>query len=128
VPLNIAGQAESFRPTTVRQDGAVVEFSHRSQTADLTARWQLDPAHPEDAVVTLTLIARQAGWFSIATPTLATLPFSDLAWGMVPGYFQGDKIESDFVRAYAYGHGLPDRPVVVRERAASTRRPCAGAH
>lgn len=123
VALNTAGQAYRFLPHSARLDGNALEFSGRTEVADVSARWELDPAQPGDARVTLTLMARRDGWFSLATPTLAILAPVDLAWAMVPGYFQGANLEPDFILAYGYAHGLPERPVVVRERAASTLAP-----
>src|SRR5690606_3707233 len=47
----------------------------------------------------------------------------DLAWAILPGYFQGRKIQPDLLSSYAYGQGIPHLPVVVRERTASTLAP-----
>src|SRR5690606_34986607 len=67
--------------------------------------------------------AKQAGYYSFASPTLFSTAETDLAWAMLPGYFQGHAIQPDLLRAYAYGQGIPEFPVVVRERAASTLAP-----
>lgn len=123
VPMNTAGQVFSFHPENARRQDSGIEFSQQTEVAQVTARWEIDPARPTDVVVSLMLTARREGWFSLASPTLATLPSPDLAWAMVPGYFQGDRINSALNLSYGYGHGLPDRPVVVRERAASTLAP-----
>lgn len=123
VSLNTAGQVWNFLPAEGRPIGSALEFIQRTEVADLTARWELDPQQPGDIRVAITLTARRSGWFSLASPTLASLKPNQLGFAMVPGYFQGQGLEKDFVRAYGYGHGLPDRPVVVRERAASTLAP-----
>ncbi|HEY0946880.1 MAG TPA: hypothetical protein VGD81_16485, partial [Opitutaceae bacterium] len=124
VALNTAGEAYRFFPAQFeREPDGSLAFSHETEVAAVRAGWRLDPAFPGDVQVTLTLTARRAGYFSIATPSLATLAPADLAWAMVPGYFQGAAFNSDLVLALAYGHGLPGRPVVVRERAASTLSP-----
>ncbi len=121
VALNLAGEALTFLPqTAVRSADGTVEFRHTDDTAEVVARWSLDPAFPGDTRVALTVTAKKSGWFSLATPTLATVARDQLAWATVPGYFQGNTFESDLVLSYAYGHGLPDRPVVLRERTAST--------
>ena len=124
VALNTAGEARRFLPDDATQagDGAWV-FTHADDLATTRAEWRLDPAFPGDVQVTLTLTAKRTGYFSLATPTLATIARTDLAWAMVPGYFQGAEFNPDLVLALAYGQGLPDRPVVVRERAASTLAP-----
>ncbi len=123
VTLNTAGDAVEFFPANGHTENGRLEFSHHHAWADIVARWSLDPACAGDIRVTLELVAKRDGWFSLASPTLSALPPGELTWGMVPGYFQGGTVEHDFVRAYGYGHGLPDRPVVVRERAASTLAP-----
>src|SRR5690606_7898738 len=69
------------------------------------------------------LEASKAGYFSLATPVLMTFKENELEWGMIPGHFQGAKLNHDLVQSFAYGQGIPDRPVVVRERTATTLSP-----
>lgn len=121
VSLNVAGRALNFLPAQVTKsaDGSL-RFEHADDTASVQAQWSLDPNFPGDVRVTLTLTAKRAGYYSIATPTLATVPGEDLRWATVPGYFQGLAIEKNLLLSYGYGQGLPNRPVVLRERTAST--------
>ena len=121
VALNVAGQALAFLPSEVTRstDGSLV-FKHADKTESVQARWSLDPKFPGDVCVTLKLTAILAGFYSIATPTLATVPIDDLQWATVPGYFRGPAIEHNLLLSYGYGQGLPDRPVVLRERTATT--------
>ncbi|MBC7922803.1 MAG: glycerophosphoryl diester phosphodiesterase [Ferruginibacter sp.] len=124
VSLNKAGQAVHFFPGTGQQMGTnTLRFRHEINTAVITTDWEFDPAFPTDVLVTQTLTAKQAGYFSAASPTLATVAESDLAWATVPGYFQGNRIQKNFALAYAYGYGIPDLPVIYRERCASTLCP-----
>ncbi|MDR0353085.1 MAG: glycerophosphoryl diester phosphodiesterase [Opitutaceae bacterium] len=119
--LNLAGEERSFFPSDAVADaGGAWLFRHRTDVADLAARWSLDPSFPGDVRVTLTLTARKAGWFSLPTPTLATVAPGEVRWAVVPGYFKGNTFNPDFPLAFAYGHGLPDRPVIANEGAAST--------
>jgi hypothetical protein len=124
VQLNTAGEAYHFYPKNVIQgaDQSMV-FSDKSGLAKTKAEWKIDPKYPTDVLVTLTLTANKDGYFSVASPTLANISKDQLSWGLIPGYFQGATVEPDFVKAYAYGQGIPDRPVIVRERAASTLSP-----
>jgi hypothetical protein len=124
VPMNTAGTALHFFPAEARQtDPTQVTFTHGTKEARLQATWRLDPAYPNDIRVTLQLTARQAGYFSLATPTLATLAESDLAWGIIPGHLQGKALQDDLVLSYAYGQGIPRKPILVRDRTASTLAP-----
>lgn len=120
VALNIAGEAFTVWPAEASQKEGGVRFTMKTEVAEVAAEWKLDSAHPGDICVELRMTALRAGWFSMATPTLAVVPREQLAWAVVPGYFQGAEVASDFLHAYAYGHGLPDRPVLGRERVAST--------
>lgn len=124
VALNRAGEVHRFFPATATAlAGGGWTFRQSTEVADVEAEWRLDPAFPGDVGVTMTLTARRAGYFSLATPTLTTIAPAELAWGMVPGYFQGASLNPDLVLALAYGHGLPALPVVVRERTATTLAP-----
>lgn len=124
VALNTAGTAYHFLPTTAAPAGqSGVRFRHETDVATLRAEWSLDPAYPTDVLITQTIVAKKPGYFSSASPTLAPVAEGDVTWATVPGYFQGNAVQRDFVRAYAYGQGVPDRPVVYRERCASTLCP-----
>jgi hypothetical protein len=89
----------------------------------VTTEWSFDPKFPTDIIVKQTLTPKTAGFFSLATPTIASVSEADMAWASVPGYFQGNFIQPNFALAYAYGHGVPALPVVYRERSASTLSP-----
>lgn len=121
VALNVAGEARTFLPrdATRLRDGTL-EFRHSDDVADLRAHYALDPQYPGDIRATLTLTAKRAGFFSLATPSLTTVAPADLTWAVVPGFFQGAKLERNLLLSYGYGQGLPDKPVVLRESTAST--------
>ena len=123
VPLNTAGQVFQFIPSGVSIKKEELEFKKETEVATIIANWKLDPAFPNDILVTMRLIPKKKGFFSLATPTLATLPVEKMSWVSVPGYFQGNFMQKNFALAYAYGHGVPDRPVVYRERCATTLSP-----
>ncbi|MBC9932032.1 glycerophosphoryl diester phosphodiesterase [Chitinophaga qingshengii] len=124
VPMNTAGTALYFYPAAVTKqpDGALV-FTRENNTAALSASWKLDEKYPGDICVTMELRAKLTGYYSLATPTLATMSEQDLQWAAIPGYFQSNYIEKDLIKSYAYMQGIPDKPVIVRERTASTLAP-----
>ncbi len=128
VSMNVAGEAFHFFPATAgtTADGGL-RFTRETAVATVQATWKPDARYPADVVVEMTLTAKKDGYFSLASPTLATLPEKDLAWGILPGYFQGKALQDNFILAYAYGQGIPDKPVVVRERTATTLAPLLSA-
>lgn len=120
VPLNRAGEAFRLVPQEMHRSGDTLRFEATSEPGRLTAEWWADAAHPGDLSVRMTFTAARAGYYSLSTPATATLPEEQLAWGCIPGFFQGDAIESDFHRAYMYGQGLPHLPVVCNENTVTT--------
>jgi hypothetical protein len=123
VPLNTAGKAYHFIPTGIRIKKDELEFRKETEVATVIANWKLDPDFPNDIKVTTRLIPKVKGFFSLATPTLASAPVEKMSWVSVPGYFQGNFMQKNFALSYAYGHGIPDRPVIYRERCATTLSP-----
>lgn len=120
VPLNRAGEAFRLVPQEMHRSGDTLRFAAVGEPGRLTAEWWADTAHPGDLCVRLTFTAAQAGYYSLSTPATATLPEKQLAWGCIPGFFQGDAIEPDFHLAYMYGQGLPHLPVVCNENTVTT--------
>lgn len=124
VSLNTAGKAYSFFPKNgIQNANRGVSFTEQTELGTVESQWSFDPKFPSDVIVKQTLLVKKAGYFSMASPTLASVSEKDLVWATVPGYFQGNKIEKNFVLAYAYGNGIPNLPVVYRERCASTLSP-----
>ncbi len=121
--LNTAGEALHFYPEAAKPEGKGQSFSSSNNRASVTALWQTDPAFPADVLVTIKLTAKADGYFSIATPTLASWPQDGFAWAGIPGYYQSNAIEKDFIKSAVYMQGIPDRPILVRDRAASTLAP-----
>jgi SSS family transporter len=123
VAMNRAGDALSFYPADVTRHDKALQFTQDSKQATVKALWQIDARYETDVVVHITLTAKQDGYYSIASPSLATVANNELAWGIVPGHFQGTTISKNFIQAYAYGQGIPDKPVITHDRTASTLSP-----
>ncbi|MES2653368.1 MAG: glycerophosphoryl diester phosphodiesterase [Bacteroidota bacterium] len=119
VSLNTEGRPISFYPQQYKQVGKTLVFKQKTDVAALEATWQLDAVYKNDLRVSIRLTASKAGYYSIASPTLTTNDKNQFQWASIPGVFQGNTINSNFIDAYAYGHGIPDKPVVVRERTAA---------
>ncbi|HTI07103.1 MAG TPA: hypothetical protein VL832_01070 [Puia sp.] len=126
VAMNTAGQAIYFYPSKAAASGRKLVFTQETEIAAITAEWSLDTAFGSDVIVRQTLTPKTPGYFSLATPSLASINENDLSWATVPGYFQGSKVQPDFVLAYAYGQGIPGRPVIYRERCAASLSPIIG--
>ncbi|SEM03447.1 Beta-L-arabinofuranosidase, GH127 [bacterium A37T11] len=123
VPMNTAGKALTFYPATAKEVGSKLIFGRELPELDMEATWQLDPAFAGDVLVEVQMKAKVAGYYSIASPSVYAIPRANLEWAMLPGYFQGKSLNPDLMLSYGYGEGIPDRPVVVRERTASTLAP-----
>jgi len=124
VSLNTAGKAYHFFPSNVKIiDKKHIQFSHETQVATIIADWNLDEKFASDVQVRQTLIPKKKGFFSLASPGMATIAVDKMSWASVPGYFQGNFMQENFALSYAYGHGVPSRPVIYRERCASTLSP-----
>ena len=124
VALNTAGKAYHFYPEkaeTLSKNN--LRFTAETEVATVVSDWKFDPKFPNDILITQTLTPKKKGFFSLASPTVATIERKEMAWVTVPGYFQGNTFQENFAKAYAYGHGIPERPVVYRERTASTLCP-----
>ncbi|MCH8217037.1 MAG: glycerophosphoryl diester phosphodiesterase [Planctomycetes bacterium] len=120
VALNRDGEAIHFYPQqAVRSGDGAVEFTGQTAKATVKSEWRLDPLLPSDIRVKITLTAKVAGYFSIATPTLASVPADELSWVTVPGVFAGNKIEKSLDLALGYAQGLPAEPVLATERTAT---------
>lgn len=119
VSMNKEGQAISFYPREYKKVGKTLVFQQNTDAAAIEATWQLDPVYKNDLRVSIRLTALKDGYYSLASPALNTNDKNRFEWGCIPGVFQGSSINSNFTDAYAYGHGIPDQPVVVRERTAA---------
>ncbi len=129
VALNTAGNAKHFYPASVQQTtGGELVFQRETDNAQITANWKTDKKYAHDVVVEMKVVAMRDGYFSLATPSLAIIDKNAFSWALIPGHFQGRNIRKDWVRAYAYGQGIPDRPVVTRERTATTLSPLVTAN
>lgn len=120
VPMNRAGKEYRLYPRQAERSGDTLRFTAECPVGNLTARWWPDPLFPDDIRVSLRFIPSRDGYFSLSSPTPATLPEKDLQWGVVPGWFQGDRLQPRFRLAYLYGQGLPEYPVICRESTVTT--------
>jgi len=120
VAMNEAGEAYYFYPQKGEAGGVGVRFVAETAVARVVTEWSLSG---DDILVVERLVPRKGGYFSMASPSLAVTPESGLAWGVVPGYCQGNAVNHDLVTAYGYGQVIRDRPVVYRDRCASVLCP-----
>lgn len=121
VALNTAGSYMKFFPKTcVRAKDGSLHFGYENDFFAVTAIWKFDDDYAGDIQVKMTLKAKKKGYFSLASPGLVAGSRSTFKWAAVPGVLQGRSINRDFIQAYGYANGIPDLPVVVRERTAST--------
>lgn len=121
VSFNTAGTAAKVQSVsiTIANDTATIIGEH--PTATIISKWHIvDYLEGSDIQISTTLIAKQDGYYSMATPNLLVTKENEIAWATIPGYFQGSSINQDIVKAYGYGWGIPSKPVVFRDRNAAT--------
>lgn len=123
VAMNTAGEAFFFYPHQAKYNEGSIEFKQQLDKAELTAVWSMDDSFKNDILVEIELTAKQEGYFSIQSPTLFSYKEEDISWGLVPGHFQGKSINDNLLLAYGYGQGIPNKPVIARERTATTLSP-----
>lgn len=123
VAMNTAGEAIDFFPGKAYKKGDELIFRHSTSHGEVHVVWKLDKQFRNDILVEIGFEAKKEGYYSIATPVLATFKENEMEWGMIPGHFQGRELNDNFPLAYAYGQGIPNRPVVVRERTTTTLSP-----
>lgn len=123
VEMNVAGEAISFFPFAVEEASGKLIFVQEEKQASIRSQWEFDTVFANDIKVSITVKAKQDGYFSMSSPTLAVLDKNNFNWAAVPGVLQGNAIEHSFINAFAYGQGIPDKPVVLRERTVSTLSP-----
>lgn len=110
-----AGTRTTFLPQSGSRSGQTVTFVATQPTGTLRAVWRLDPAAPTDVLVTVTWTPTAAGWYSIPSPTLATVADADLGFGVVPGYWSAATLETDDTLTYRYQVGAPTVPLITNE-------------
>lgn len=120
VEMNVAGQSYEIYPSSVTEENGKLIFKGGNALFSLKAEWAADERFAGDIRVSIDIQVKKPGYYSIASPSLANCTGQPFQWATVPGVFQGDAINRQFINAFAYGQGLPDRPVVVRERTVST--------
>ncbi|HEU4554594.1 MAG TPA: glycerophosphoryl diester phosphodiesterase [Chitinophaga sp.] len=121
VALNTAGEAFHFYPSGAKQVSPTeVVFTYTSPLATITATWQLDGQYDGDVIVHMQMQCKKDGYYSLSSPSAVTVNAQDMAWAVMPGYFQGKEMQKNMVLGYAYGQGVPEMPVLYRERCASS--------
>jgi hypothetical protein len=118
---NTEGQAFRLFPVSVEVHDNVATMVVENDHAKIRSEWNVEDYNGgSDLHIRMVLSVKKDGYYSMATPTLITTDQKDIKWATIPGYFQGGKVQNDLVLSYGYGEGIPDKPIVFRERTAST--------
>ena len=100
-----------------------IRFRHRLAVADVESVWEIDADFPTDIRVVMKLTAKEDGYFSVASPTLATIAKEEMNWGMIPGNWYGRELENTLGLAGQYSMGVPSVPFLATERNSGTLCP-----
>lgn len=120
VPMNKAGNNVRFFPSKGYKSGDSVIFEENTPYGNYKAVWSIDEKYPSDILLNISLSVSKDGYYSLSTPTVSTIEASNLKWGIIPGFFQGNAIQKSFPLSYAYAQGLPKYPVLCRENTITT--------
>ncbi|HIW66475.1 MAG TPA: glycerophosphoryl diester phosphodiesterase [Candidatus Alistipes intestinipullorum] len=121
---DLEGKAFTFYPSDAEQlpDGSL-KFTQHLRFGDVEARWNIDSVSCSDIKVDMTVRLSDAGFVSIASPTLAVFEDEEIAWGMIPGNWYGTEISSDLALVKEYSMGIPNVPMLATERNTMTLSP-----
>ncbi|SFB60919.1 beta-L-arabinofuranosidase domain-containing protein [Algoriphagus aquimarinus] len=124
VNMNTAGEELRFYPDKAEKlNDSSIRFTKTTDRGKITSVWTLASGNSTDIFIRQEMKSTLKGYYSLASPTLLTIPESELQWATVPGYFHGKKLEENIPLSYAYGNGVPARPIVFSENTASTLSP-----
>lgn len=111
------GTHAEFLPSSAHNSGRDVTFTAQTDVGPVQSTWWVSEG---DVIVSVSLTASIAGWYSIPSPALVTTRDEDLAWGVVPGYWHSSTVEEDDKLAYHYQFGVPTIPAVTTEVATTS--------
>src|SRR5690554_5208688 len=120
VPLNRAGIVESFYPENALQKENRITFFSKTTYGDYTATWSLSDENTSDIQISIVFEAQIEGYYSLPSVSSVVINEDEIGWSGVPGFFMGNKIQPSLPLSYAYGHGLPEFPIICRESTVST--------
>ncbi|WP_157988014.1 glycerophosphoryl diester phosphodiesterase [Jiangella endophytica] len=115
-----AGRYLDLRAREATAGDGSVEFACTHPSGDLVASWRLDPDFGADVLVDLTWTPRRAGWYSLPSPTLATVADEDLGWAVVPGYWTSSVPAADAEQSRWFNLGVPAVPLLAEERSVTS--------
>jgi hypothetical protein len=100
----------------VSSNGANVTTKSTVDQGTLTANWWIDSTRSRELIaVDVTWTPSKAGWHSISSPRIAVIPDNELGWGVVPGYWSSNQLESNTDLEYTWVQGVPKDPFVTFE-------------
>lgn len=92
-------------------------FETKTESGIITSVWSLNN---NNINVKQTFKALKTGYYGVSTPSVFVSKPDNLRKAVIPGYLMADSLSTDFVAAYGYGHYIPTRPVIYRDRCATT--------
>lgn len=108
VQAGALGTLEQFGADTVVSTSGTLTTTSSVANGTYKAVWWIDTSRSWDLLaVNTTWTAPAAGWVSLASPRLVDLEDSDLDWGVVPGYWSANSVETSKELFYKYVQGVP---------------------
>ena len=116
VSFNTAGIKEITAGATLITKNPLT-FETKTESGIITSVWSLNK---NNIIIKQTFKALKNGYFGVSTPSLFRSNPDEVRKAVIPGYLMADSLSKDFVAAYGYGHYIPNRPVIYRDRCATT--------
>ncbi|TPX12478.1 uncharacterized protein E0L32_006890 [Thyridium curvatum] len=118
-----AGHYTEFAPVNITSSCKLGTVTTTSVLEDgiFTATWSIDTSRSWDVIsVNTTWVPKAGGWYSIVSPRVVDIADDALGWGVVPGFWSSNQVESNHTLAYTYVQGVPIEPLVSVEAATTS--------
>lgn len=124
VDQDLEGKAFTFYPSFAEKQGdTAVVFRQSLRFGEVEATWKIDPLYPTDIKVQVSVKMTTNGQVSIGSPTVVAFDPHNISWGMIPGHWYGNELQTDIQQAKLYSMGIPAVPMLAKEQTTMTLSP-----
>ncbi|KAH8703023.1 hypothetical protein BGW36DRAFT_443022 [Talaromyces proteolyticus] len=114
VEIGAAGnytKLQMYNVSAVGQDA--LQFATENDAGVYTALWSINSTYGFEAItVDISWTPKSTGWYSLLSPTVATVEDTHLKSGVIPGYWTSSIIEANNQLARHWSIGVPQVPMI----------------